>query len=395
MLQTWGRESTSVTTEETAFELIALAYDAALAPEKWPVLMERLVKAVGTRSAILRENYAAGSVGLFEAMGYDPAFVAAYREHYVNLDYYAPILRRTPIGSPLRGSEAVPWERQRKTEFFNDYFVAQGIHHAFGCILARNDSYDLLFGMQREVGQPDFSEDDFRLIRLVAPHMARAVQINRRMAEVTAQKHWAWSALERLRVGVILLGDRGRPLFLNRAAERLASGRNGFVAGREGLTLPAVADTTRLRRLIADAASLATGHGMAAGGCLRVRAVASTAAALQFQVIPLPQGLSERPWAQSSCNGCVAVFVSTAGGPRLSAERVAAMHRLTRAEARLAATLAQGISLEEAAAALSISIHTVRSQLKSVFAKTGVTRQAELVALLLADMLIDQADAQA
>ena len=71
------------------------------------------------------------------------------------------------------------------------------------------------------------------------------------------------------------------------------------------------------------------------------------------------------------------------------------MHGLTRAEARLAATLAKGISLEEAAAALSISVHTVRSQLKAVFAKTGVTRQAELVALLLADMLTDHTDTQA
>lgn len=60
------------------------------------------------------------------------------------------------------------------------------------------------------------------------------------------------------------------------------------------------------------------------------------------------------------------------------------MHGFTRAEARLASMLAEGITLEGAAEALSISIHTVRCQLKSVFAKTGVTRQAELVALLLA-----------
>jgi DNA-binding CsgD family transcriptional regulator len=70
------------------------------------------------------------------------------------------------------------------------------------------------------------------------------------------------------------------------------------------------------------------------------------------------------------------------------------MHGITRAEARLASMLADGISLEEVAEALLVSIQTVRSQLKSVFAKTGVTRQAELVALLLTDMLTDQADGQ-
>ena len=70
------------------------------------------------------------------------------------------------------------------------------------------------------------------------------------------------------------------------------------------------------------------------------------------------------------------------------------MHGITRAEARLASMLADGMSMEEAAEALLVSIQTVRSQLKSVFAKTGVTRQAELVALLLSDMLTDQSDGQ-
>ena len=153
-------------------------------------------------------------------------------------------------------------------------------------------------------------------------------------------------------------------------------------------------ETARLRGLIDDAAGSATGQSSAPGGCLRVRAAGSGEATLRFQVIPLPRGLSERTWEQFLPGSCVAVFVSASGGPRLSWTRVAAMHGITRAEARLASMLADGISLEEVAEALLVSIQTVRSQLKSVFAKTGVTRQAELVALLLTDMLTDQADGQ-
>ena len=378
--------------EETALELIALTYDAALAPEKWRTLMERLIAAVGTHSAILRENYADGKVGLFETVGYEPAYVAAYREHFVHIDHFAPILRSMPIGSPLRGSEAVPWERQRKTEFYNDYMLPKRDGHVMGSILARDGRYDLLFAMQREVGQPDFSEEDMRLIRLVAPHMARAVNIHRQMTEVATEKQWALAALDRLRVGVILLDARGQPLFVNREAERLAAARNGFALGRNGLMLASSADTARLRRLILDAAALATGHGATGsmgGGCLRT--AGNGGAAMQFQVIPLPRGISEQPLEQSLPGSCIAVFVSSCGGPRLSPERIAALHGLTRAEARLAALLAKGSSLEEAAATLSVSIGTVRSHLKAIFAKTGTSRQAELVALLLADMLADPA----
>ncbi len=62
---------------------------------------------------------------------------------------------------------------------------------------------------------------------------------------------------------------------------------------------------------------------------------------------------------------------------------------LSTAEARLAQCLASGDSLEDAANQLSISKHTVRVQLKGVFAKVKVHRQAELVAVLgqLRDLL--------
>jgi DNA-binding CsgD family transcriptional regulator len=55
---------------------------------------------------------------------------------------------------------------------------------------------------------------------------------------------------------------------------------------------------------------------------------------------------------------------------------------LTAAEARLAAVIATGVSTEEAAERLAIARETARKQLKSVFEKTGVHRQGELVALL-------------
>lgn len=56
---------------------------------------------------------------------------------------------------------------------------------------------------------------------------------------------------------------------------------------------------------------------------------------------------------------------------------------LTPAESRVARCLAEGMTLEQIAAALRISSLTVRTQLRSVFSKTGVRRQADLVRLLV------------
>ncbi len=54
----------------------------------------------------------------------------------------------------------------------------------------------------------------------------------------------------------------------------------------------------------------------------------------------------------------------------------------TAAEARLAARISSGAALDSVAESLGISKETGRNQLKSIFAKTGVHRQAELVAVV-------------
>ena len=61
---------------------------------------------------------------------------------------------------------------------------------------------------------------------------------------------------------------------------------------------------------------------------------------------------------------------------------VAAMLDLTPAEARLASLLAVGLDLTAIAAAQGVSINTVKTQLRSVYAKTDTRRQPELIRLI-------------
>ena len=65
------------------------------------------------------------------------------------------------------------------------------------------------------------------------------------------------------------------------------------------------------------------------------------------------------------------------------AEVLQSLYGLTPAEAKLAALLAQGKSLTEAATELHVTQNTARTHLKHIFQKTGVNRQSELVKLIL------------
>jgi DNA-binding CsgD family transcriptional regulator len=57
-------------------------------------------------------------------------------------------------------------------------------------------------------------------------------------------------------------------------------------------------------------------------------------------------------------------------------------YALTTAELRLAIQLFEGWTLVDAAARNSVSLETVRAQLKAVFNKTDTRRQSELILLL-------------
>jgi DNA-binding CsgD family transcriptional regulator len=63
-------------------------------------------------------------------------------------------------------------------------------------------------------------------------------------------------------------------------------------------------------------------------------------------------------------------------------KRLIRLYGLSRAEARVAALLGQGMRLEEVGQALGLTYETVRKHLKQIFAKTATDRQAELVRTL-------------
>jgi len=82
------------------------------------------------------------------------------------------------------------------------------------------------------------------------------------------------------------------------------------------------------------------------------------------------------------------VYVSGLDNNQPLERLVSQIFDLTPSEAHLAALLATGLSLAEAAARLELTENTVRSYCKTVLSKTGVSRQADLVRLILRSVAV-------
>lgn len=71
------------------------------------------------------------------------------------------------------------------------------------------------------------------------------------------------------------------------------------------------------------------------------------------------------------------------GDAKLIAERVRRLYGLTHAEARVVSALVLGRTVDEIALAHGVRASTVRAQVRSIYNKIGVNRQADLVRLAL------------
>lgn len=364
--------------EDTVLNLVGMVYDAALDESKWQTFLEAFALTVGGCSAMLRSiDLQTSKAGFVASVGYDPAWQSAYCNHFAKIDLVTRTLYQFPLGEVMSSDHIFSLSEQRKTELYNDYYIPQDKVHALGALLIKDGSHTLLFGAQRGRRAGVFGEEEARLINILVPHVTRAVQVHRKISSATVEKEWALGTLDQLRMGVILTNSFGAPLFVNRAAEPMLAPGQGINTYQGRLALSRLPETARLHQLIADAAQGAPGTSR--GGDMRI--ALPDGEFLHCLVMPIPLELSAR-LDVALASGCVAVFLSKPSGLQLPPQRLAALYGLTPAEARLAGKLSALKSMEQAADELCITVHTARSQLKSVFAKIGAQSQSELLMLL-------------
>src|SRR2546426_12366150 len=135
-------------------------------------------------------------------------------------------------GASCRSETLCPDEEAIKSEFYNDWIVPQRLGYSMNAILLKTGSVASLVGLIRSRGTTPFSEEDLQLLRLLMPHLQRAVQLHQRITSLELQKHAASDALNGWSLGVILLDAQGRILLVNRSAEAILNERDGLSVDR-------------------------------------------------------------------------------------------------------------------------------------------------------------------
>ena len=178
------------------------------------------------------------------------------------------------------------------------------------------------------------------------------------------------------RAGIMLLDRRGRIVDANDRARTMLSANDGL-SDRRGDLLPChKADAPRLRKLLAQA--LPTAGGNAKGGSMAIHRPGGHALALH--VTPMPEALSD---VGSDSVAAVVIVADPLDQPKIDEGQLSASLGLTPMQSRVAASLASGGTVQSIAVALNRSPETVRWHIKQIMVRFNLSRQGDIVRLVL------------
>lgn len=369
--------------EDLLLDLLASFYDAALAPAEWPRALERLSDALGGVPVHFGVQRLPEGMPWIASVRRDPAYHRLFQERFAP-PRTNPVIEAAAamrVGGLYQRHQFWDDAAYRASEIHHEIVRPQGQEDFALAMLARASDFVVPFTIYRRLGSGPFADDEAAFLARLLPHLSRCLQIQLRLETAEAQGRELASTLDRLPLGVILLGPEGQVVRANAAADVLLRAGDGLTVRGGRIAAAGRRATERLHRLIASAAATGAGRGDDPGGTMALPR-RPPGRSLSVLVSPLPEGgMRDR-----GAVGAAAVMLVRDPDRQepVSETHLAELYGLTAAEARTAAMLVSGDGPGRIAARLGIGLATVRTHLHRIFDKTGAARQAELVRLLMA-----------
>jgi DNA-binding CsgD family transcriptional regulator/PAS domain-containing protein len=365
--------------QATFDRIVGQIYEAATDPAGWQIVLAEIAALSNSHCAnlaVLRQDEL-----LFGTWYGVPDYpVQFFKEAAAEDEWRRSLLaseRSMKVGVHF-GSRHITRAELMKTRFYIDYCKPCDVDYSVAaCFLSHADNLGIL-AVYRGQRRGDYGEGDGSLLGALLPHLTRATAFAARLQHAELLRSSGEQAWDLMPWGIALLGADGRIMFANRMAGEILAEGDGLTVRCGRLVAMASTDMNRLRELLGRGPKPA--DGPPTGGTMPV-ARGGDRRPLQLWAMPLPRETVSFPAIEPAATICV-LLIDPEREVVPSADALRALFRLTEAEGRLVAGLLQGERLEDYAERSRISLSTVRTHLKSVFAKTDTDRQSELMRLL-------------
>jgi len=347
--------------------LIDEIYEASVMADRWPLLLERLSNIADGEGALIFASAPGqprwlSSEGIYERI--DRWTRSPYAQRNPRSDRLVPNTEARFLTDLDRFTEA----ELNAEPFYRDVLRPVGFGWCVGTTIRSPAGDTLVLSIEKAHAKGPVERATAEKLDILRPHIARAAVLSGRLG------------FERARTAVNTLDLIGLPAAAVTPTGKVVAANPGFLTLSPAVQVGAqdhVQFTSPAAQIMFKEALTVPSSLTKAG---RSIPVAGSEANAPFIAHVLPLRLS----GLDLFAGAVSIVFLTpiteqrSPGPEL----LQALFDLTPAEARIASLVIDGKSVDSISKIQSVSLNTVRTQLKSVFMKTGVDRQVDLVRLL-------------
>ncbi len=358
-------------------ELLAKIYAAPLYPNSWADVLDDLASITGSRGAVLGVERHDGWSGWRASNSLEPHIS---RQIMDNRDTSKSII--TPRLKALNLDEFVAehtiftdadW---LSTPFMRDYGIPNGLKHTAGTFIKLPTGDEILIFCIKDSNKPPFSKSEISRLNELRPHLARATVLTTAigMSKLDALIF----APDKLSFPVFALDSECRVIKTNDNDFmtlgyflKHSSGICEFKTKNHDVSLKEIIQSVIVSN---SSKSIPIKSSNGRHAVIHIMPMQSI-----YRELFDMNNVSSNEFQHSSV---IAYITEVKHDKNISSSILRYMFDLTGAESRVTADISSGLSVDEIATKSKLSKETVRTHLKSIFSKTGVNRQSQLVSLV-------------
>ncbi|ANI79337.1 helix-turn-helix transcriptional regulator [Sphingobium sp. EP60837] len=297
--------------------------------------------------------------------------IQRYLDRYLEIDPFVGL----PEGKVVTLYEYVGEAALKNTTYYKEWVETMDGSHVLGVDLRMSGGYEARLRLTRAPGGEPFDREETRRVEEIVPHLRQAIELYQRLETSRSEQAVMIGAIEQFAVGTVILDHHLKVLKMNEVAASILADGDGIklVGGRVALSNPA--RDAEFRRRLKEAVSASGSSGRSV--FLAERPSGHRDIGIVVQPVQIPG------FMHTGSAPAIALFL---GDPErqcvVTSDAVRKLFNFTPTEAAISASLANGVSVIDTAHRLGIAENTVRAHLRSIFAKTGVARQSQLVHLI-------------
>lgn len=257
-----------------------------------------------------------------------------------------------------------------------EWYGEHGLRYFVGSMLPDTETMRAAWSLQRTRAEGHAQQPQIEAFMVIKRHLAHALQLAAKLGTLEQQCRFGMRLLDALPYAVFALDGSGRIVFMNIHADQLVQRGDGLLVEGTHLSCRLPGQQPLLDRLVATATVAESGS--VRGGWVRIHRASG-----RRPYLVLVSHLAGGEELIDEFRPRLLVIVTDPDRSAVPDEQALRdLYGLTEAEARVAAQLAAGHSVQSAAVDLHLSAETLRSHLKHIFRKLGVSRQQDLVRIL-------------